>query len=114
VFSIGCDAFEEVCSWREPRELFTLAHFAVTTRPPVERGRLEQWLPACIRGDVVLAEDGRSACHRTAETWIRAIEISAIDVSASEVRRRLRCGQPVNHLLPAEILATVEQSGVYR
>ncbi|MCH2169881.1 nicotinate-nucleotide adenylyltransferase [Myxococcota bacterium] len=114
VFSIGCDAFEEVCSWREPQALFALAHFAVTTRPPVDTGHLEQWLPKCIRDDVVLSDDGRSACHRTAGTWIRSVEISGLNVSASEVRERLRNGQPVNHLLPAEIREAVVQSGVYR
>ena len=52
VFIIGHDAFIELGSWREPEMLLTLAHFAVTTRPPVTRPSLSEWLPAVYRDSV--------------------------------------------------------------
>jgi len=113
VFVIGLDAFGELDSWHEPRELFTLAHFAVIPRPPAARGRLADWLPKCARDDIVLASDGLSGRHRSADTWVRLIEISALDVSASGIRARLREGRSVRYLLPDAVLAAVMESGAY-
>jgi nicotinate-nucleotide adenylyltransferase len=114
VFAIGQDAFRELGTWREPRALVRLAHFAVITRPPATKSPLAEWLPAELRGEVELAPDGLSARHRQAPTWMRVVEITALDISASEIRRRLREGRSVRYLLPEAVRRAVEASGVYR
>ena len=113
VFTIGHDAFVEVGTWREPEALFTLAHFAVITRPPMAEGTLADWLPKCVRDDVEVADDGFSARHRRAGTWIRLLEIQALDVSASDIRARLRGGRSVRYLVPDAVIDSVQGSGVY-
>ena len=113
VFVIGHDAFVEIGTGREPEELFTLAHFAVMTRPPLVTGSLADWLPKCVRDDVRIATDGLSGRHRSAPTWTRLLEIAALDVSASEIRARLREGRSVRYLLTENVREAVERSGVY-
>jgi nicotinate-nucleotide adenylyltransferase len=113
VFLIGHDAFVEVGSWREPERLFELAHWAVITRPPVRGGSLVDWLPKCVRDDIELASDGLSGAHRNADTWIRLLEIPGLDVSASEIRARVRSGRSVRYLLPEPVRKAVLDSGVY-
>lgn len=112
VFVIGQDAFAEVGTWREPAAVFELAHFAVTTRPAAVRGSLADWLPKCVRDEVELAADGLSARHR-AGSWIRRVEITALDISASDIRARLRESRSVRYLLPETVYAAVLASGVY-
>ncbi len=113
VFVIGHDAFVELDSWREPEVLFELAHFAVLTRPPVTTGVLADWLPRCVRDDVELAADGSSGRHRKTGSWLRLLTIPGLDVSASDIRARLRDGRSVRYLLPEPVRAAVEQSGVF-
>jgi len=113
VFLVGCDAFAEMGSWREPRELFRLASYAVTTRPPVRAGRLGDWLPDVVKEDVAIASDGRSGRHRSAPTWLRLVEIAGVDVSSSDVRCRLREGRTVRYLLPEAVRRAVLASGAY-
>ena len=113
VFCIGCDAFVEMGSWREPEVIFGLAHFAVTTRPPVTCGSLADWLPKVVRDDFEITDDGRSARHKASGCSLEVIEISALDISASDIRRRLQEGRSVRYLLPESIRKSVEQSGVY-
>ncbi len=103
VFLIGQDAFAEVDTWRDPEALFTLAHFAVTTRPPLRPGSLREWLPEGLGAAFELADDGLSAVHRDAGTWIRLIEITALDISASSIRQRIRNKTSVRYLLPEAI-----------
>lgn len=114
VFLIGSDAFAEMGGWRAPRELFGLAHFAVMPRPPLRGGRLGDWLPAEVRDLVEIAADGRSGRHRSAGTWLRLVEIAGLDVSASDLRQRLRDGRSVRYLLPEPVRAAVVASGLYR
>ena len=113
VFVLGADAFREMDTWREPKTLFTLAHFAVTTRPPVASGSLAEWFPGGLGADFEIARDGLSAAHRDAGTWVRLLEIDALDVSASKVRRRIREGADVRYLLPETIHDAVVESGCY-
>jgi nicotinate-nucleotide adenylyltransferase len=114
VFTVGQDAFAEMGLWREPERLFALAHIAVTTRPPVGEGHLEEWLPECVRGDFEVAADGLSAQHRTAGTWIRQLSITALDISASEIRQRVREGRSIRYLAPEPVRAAIEASRCYK
>jgi nicotinate-nucleotide adenylyltransferase len=114
VFTIGHDAFVEIDSWREPESLFELAHFAVITRPPIARVSLTDWLPRCIQSSVEPVEGGRVALHRRADTWIRLLDIPALDISSSDIRLRLRDGRSLRYLLPLTAAEAVEKSGAYR
>jgi nicotinate-nucleotide adenylyltransferase len=113
VFVLGCDAFQEMGGWREPARLLTQADFAVTTRPPLRTGSLPDWLPEGLGDPLEIGPDGLSAVHRDAGTRIQLIEISALDVSASSIRQRIREGRSVRYLLPETIHDRVVDSGAY-
>ncbi len=113
VFVIGSDAFVDLGTWREPAALLSLADFAVMTRPPAPLGALAEWLPPDFARVFELAPDGRSARHREAGTWIRTVGITALDVSSSDVRARLRAGRSVRYLLPDGVHDAVVASGIY-
>ena len=113
VFTLGHDAFAEIGSWREPATLLSLAHFAVVVRPPMRGGRLCHWLPDALRDEVELAPDGRSGRHRKADSWIRLVEISGLDLSASQIREMLRQGRSTRYLLPERARQAIEKSGHY-
>jgi nicotinate-nucleotide adenylyltransferase len=113
VFVIGQDAFAEIETWRDPSTLFTLSHFAVVTRPPGREGSLAEQLPARLRPHFDLDREGGFGRHRSAETWIRWIRISALEVSSTDIRRRIREGRSVRYLLPEAVRLEVLRSGVY-
>lgn len=114
VFIIGHDAFVELGSWRQPEQLLSLANFAVTTRPPISGGSLSDWLPEILRDLVSISPDGRSARHRTDDTWIRLIEISLLDVSSSDIRARLREGRSVRYLIPDCVIGAITDSDAFQ
>lgn len=113
IFVLGADAFGELESWREPEKLLGLAHFAVATRPPHGPAALSEWLPEHLAGAFEMADDGRAAVHREAGTWIKLVEITALDISASAIRASIRAGRSVRYLLPESIHDTILSSGCY-
>jgi nicotinate-nucleotide adenylyltransferase len=113
VFVIGWDAFREIDTWKDPATLFALADFAVMTRPPASDASLRSFLPSCIRDGARVAADGRSAEHGAGGGRIRLVPVTPLDVSASDVRRRLREGRSVRYLLPERVHDAIVRSGVY-
>ncbi len=113
VFVLGRDAFQELGTWREPATLLALADVAVMTRPPTPEGSLREWVPAPLAGALRFEADGRAARHCEAGTRVALVEITALDVSASDVRARLRAGRSVRYLLPDAVREIIEASGAY-
>ena len=113
VFIIGQDAFADLPAWRDPALLLTLCDFAVIPRPPATEGSVAEWLPDTLAGAFEIADDGQAARHASAGTWIRRVPIDALDVSATEIRRRLRAGESVDDLLPEAVAEAVAASGIY-
>lgn len=84
---LGTDQYEEIETWREPAELRTLARIAVLSR----EGR-----------HPVLRADGASR-----------VPVTRIDVSATEIRRRVMAGEPIRYLVPAAVEAIIRQHRLY-
>ena len=112
VFIIGSDAFAELASWREPKQLFALADFAVMTRPGTA-GRLSDWIPGALRPDLELDPGGEAARHRATGGSLRAVAISALDISSSDIRDRVRLGRSIRYLVPEAVRRDILDSGVY-
>jgi nicotinate-nucleotide adenylyltransferase len=114
VFVAGRDAFREMGSWRSPRSIFAACHVVVTSRPPETAGQLSEWLPESVRDDFDLAPDGFSGEHKSARTWIRQLEITALDISATAIRERLAQGASIRHLVPDSAHAAIVASKCYK
>ena len=109
VFLIGHDAFRELDTWHKPELLFERAHFGVLVRPPASREPLAAWLPKALHEAVAFDADGRGARHR-AGSRIDVIEIAGVDVSSTELRRRLRTGSSIRYLVPENIREDIERT----
>lgn len=112
VFIIGSDAFAELGSWREPKQLFALADFAVMARPGTP-GCLADWIPEPLRGDFELEPGGDAALHRATGGSLRAVPIPALAISSSEIRERVRRGRSIRYLVPEAVRRDIEASGIY-
>jgi len=89
---IGADAYLGMSHWHEPERLFELAQWIVVTRP------------GFVLAPMPLAPEGR--VH-----WLETVHV---DVSATEIRERLRHGQDCVGLIPAAVLGYIEAHGLYR
>jgi nicotinate-nucleotide adenylyltransferase len=112
VFIIGSDAFAELGTWREPKQLFALADFAVMARPGTP-GRLADWIPEALRGEFAMDPGGERARHRATGGELRAVAIPALAISSSDIRDRVRAGRSIRYLVPESVRRDIEASGVY-
>lgn len=108
---VGADAFRGLATWHEWRRLFDLAHFVVAVRP----GHGLEDLPAALAE----ASAGRwtdrpeDLAERPAGGLYR-LDMPLHPASATELRRRLRAGEPHGGWLSAAVADFIRAHGLYR
>ncbi len=112
-FIVGDDAFREMQTWRDAPRLFELASVVVTNRPP---GGLETsiaHLPVAAQDAFCYDPLTQSYRHRSG-TELRFVVITALDVSATAIRSRVRDGLPIGGLVPPEVERFIRERNLYR
>lgn len=113
VLLVGADAFAGLASWHRWRDIFTLAHVAVSHRPgfPVETGSLPDDL-ATEFGRRRLAD--ASGLKATAAGGIVTFAMTQLAISATQIRKLLANGQSARYLLPDSVLDYIELHQLYK
>jgi nicotinate-nucleotide adenylyltransferase len=93
-FITGADAIVEILQWKEPAELFEIAHFIAATRPGYDIAAL---------GD-----------RATQNPGITVMNIPALAISSTDVRDRVAHGRPIRYLVPEGVKSYVEKAELYR
>ena len=93
----GADSFLTLGRWREPARMLELAEWIVVSRPR---------FPLVEPEGLPLNEHQRSRIH--------LLNSVHEDVAATNLRERLRTGDPCTDLLPPPVSAYIEQQGLYR
>jgi nicotinate-nucleotide adenylyltransferase len=96
-FLMGADTLRDVPTWKEPSEIFRLSTPLVVRRAGQPEPNLSDLKRLCAM-----------------DTQPRLIQMPAIDVSSSEIRRRIAAGQPVQQLIPPAIEEFITRRGLYR
>ena len=99
---VGLDAFAEIGTWKEYRALFALADLAVWSRPPQRLRALRALLPVAARGEFCYGPDRRTLVHHTGNR-IRFLTVTALDISASDIRQRIQRGRSIRYLVPPAV-----------
>ena len=108
-FIVGADAFSRLDAWSHWRRLPELAHLVVAERPGVALpgvGPLAELVSA--RATACVAD----LHHRPAGRVLR-IATPPLDISASDIRRRLRRGSSIHYLVPPGVGTLIEKYGIY-
>ncbi|MBD0292961.1 MAG: nicotinate-nucleotide adenylyltransferase [Jiangellaceae bacterium] len=90
-FITGADALPQILGWRDPDELFQLAHFVGCTRP----------------GHHLSAEG-------LPEGKVTLVEVPALAISSTECRDRVIQGEPIWYLVPDGIVQYIAKRRLYR
>ncbi len=96
-FIEGADSLVDLPTWYRPRQLLDLCRFAVVRRPGVEIDleALEARLPGL-----------RARVH--------FVEMPLLEISSTDLRRRVRQGRPISYLVPPGVEAYIQEQGLYR
>ncbi|MHC4442420.1 MAG: nicotinate-nucleotide adenylyltransferase [Planctomycetota bacterium] len=98
---IGGDTLTELHVWHRVGELADLCRIVTAVRPGFEKPDLSE-LEKVLSSKIV-----RQICDNILPT-------PTIDISATDIRRRVGTGESVRYLVPDAVLEYIEQRGLYR
>jgi nicotinate-nucleotide adenylyltransferase len=91
---VGADQFAELDTWHDAERVRALATMCVMTRA----------------GDGADAHVDRVAPGAA----VLDVPVTRIDLSSSEIRRRVQAGEPIRYLVPEAVAAMIRENGLYR
>ena len=83
-------------SWHEPERVLRAATLAIVER------------------EGVAIEEAEAAVSAVGQARVEAFSMPRIDVSSTDVRRRVAEGQPYRFLVPEPVADRIERMGLYR
>lgn len=108
---IGLDQFKQFDEWKEFETILKCSDLVVTSRPGSEFPSIVERFPPGIK-PLVEDYDGRQALLKTGHT-IHFIRLQDVDASATEIRKRIRMGQPIHHLVPGAVEKFIQEHHLY-
>ncbi|MDD5593242.1 MAG: nicotinate-nucleotide adenylyltransferase [Candidatus Margulisbacteria bacterium] len=98
-YIMGLDSINEILEWRKPLELFKLCEFIVGTRP----GTKIRTFRRLIKFPPLQKEVDK----------IHLMELKE-NISASDIRQRLKARKPVSRFVPKAVEAYIKKKGLYK
>ena len=98
VLLMASDTLAQIDTWRQPDRLLELAEWAIGPRPGTPMPE-----PGVLRGRFGPAADR-----------IHLLEGPALEVSGTEIRRRVAAGRAIRYLVPRAVEELIRERGLYR
>jgi len=95
-FITGADAVLEILEWKDPESMAGFCEFIAASRPGYDLGRLQTILD-----------------ERPQLPAVRMMEIPALAISSTDLRRRVKTGLPIRYLLPDAVASYIDKLGLY-
>lgn len=114
-FILGVDAFLEIETWKSYRDVLEQCRFIVISRPGFDLAAAPKALPPEYLGsfrDVGPAEEIRPGELDAFRIFL--LSIPALDISSTEIRRRIRHGQSVSGLVPESVEEYIRRKNLYQ
>jgi nicotinate-nucleotide adenylyltransferase len=111
-FIIGMDAFREMHTWREYREIPRLCDLIVTSRPGFPTPAIEDLLPVALRSAFWYDSSKHRYQHDSGHT-LTLFALNGLHISASAVRENSQLGQSLNRQVPPAVSAYISEHGLY-
>lgn len=100
-FITGFDAVREILTWREPEVFLRLCQVVAVTRPGYRVEEVES-----LRHSLRLDPNGPDP--------LEILEVPALAISSSDIRRRVGAGEPIKYLVPEGVETYIAKMGLYR
>lgn len=96
-FIMGMDSLANLLTWRAPEQLIRLCKLVVFQRPGfhADLDTLEKQLPGLRQR-------------------VRFLSNPMLDIAASDLQRRVRAGEPIEHLVPPAVARYIQEHGLYK
>ncbi len=98
-FITGADAMSQILQWKDGASLFELCHFIAATRPGY---------------GLMAFKKALGPVYNKFKDRIHPLQVPALAISSTDIRRRIREGRSARYLLPDPVWHYIVKNGLYR
>ncbi|MBC7458310.1 MAG: nicotinate (nicotinamide) nucleotide adenylyltransferase [Bdellovibrionaceae bacterium] len=109
---IGADNFETFSEWKDWKKILSEINLVVTTRPGYEIPEAESDFPDYLTS--LIGESDFGAVELTTGRSIEFITLDDLNISSSELRKKLRVGRATEKFLPLSVESYIKKHKIYR
>jgi len=114
-FILGIDAFMEIETWKSYRDVLDQCQFIVIGRPGFDLAKAREVLPSEYSQHIGECPGSRSVGERFLSRFrIFLVPIKALDISSTEIRRRVRQGLSIHGLVPGPVEDYIRKKKLYQ
>jgi nicotinate-nucleotide adenylyltransferase len=113
-FILGTDQFRRLDTWSRPESVAGQANLAVVHRPGEQPGELRDLVPPSLADQFEAAQGSSEQLVHASGHAVRAVPITRLDISSTDVRARIARGESIRYLVPERVLEYIEKRGLYR
>jgi len=114
-FIMGIDAFIEIDTWKEYRELLQLCKFIVMKRPGISIDNVIDKLPDFIKDRIQLdVEKQNPINYNNHDKNIIVVSVTGVSVSSTLIRERLSLNKSIKYLVPYEVESFIYKNDLYK
>jgi nicotinate-nucleotide adenylyltransferase len=111
-FILGADAFAEIATWSRYPAVLDLAHFVVVSRPGTTLDSVRERVPSAFNRHPPCSPSSFRGAG-THETRVILLEAVTPDISATDIRRRVRAGHSLSGLVPDAVADYIRTHRLY-
>lgn len=111
----GMDAFLTLNTWHRWQDLFDLAHIIVAHRPGWTIDKITEQLPADLKKQwQARYKEDVTEISRNKTGIIVELKVTEIDISSSDIRRRIENNESISGLVPVAVEGYINRHELYR
>lgn len=95
-FITGIDALQEILTWHKSEKLKGICYFVAATRPNFNENKLAEIL------------------DKEFLQWIKLLPTAAINISATEIREKIKNNQSIKYLVPEKVEQFIYNHNLYK
>jgi len=111
-FLVGCDAFFEMDTWYEFKEIFRLADIVVLCRPECRENEILQFLSKRVSELYRIVPDNREIRHPVLCS-VYSLPNTRMDISSTRIRELASEGRSVRYLVPDNVWSYIGENRLY-
>jgi nicotinate-nucleotide adenylyltransferase len=106
---MGIDALIGFSSWHRYKEILMIAHLVIAHRPNYQlptHGSVAELLKAHVTKTA-------NTLHQHLNGHILLHPVTALEISASDIRKQINTGKSVHYLMPSRVHRYIQEHGIY-
>ncbi len=111
-FIIGIDAFSEINTWLNYREIFYHTNFIIMARPMKGERTSKDIFPPDVKKNMKKLDNSTFQHISGNKTYLH--HVTQLDISSTMIRKNVKAGKTIKYIVPENVKRIINEKGLYR